>query len=457
MPCERPLSLDRATPSGMAPDTPCGATSHAAPAPAAAAQVKSWREARARQRDPGEAPEAETLAMTGPFDLFQNTSASPTPKPAEGQAQAIGAAALQPQPGLSPGAQVQDGLPQDGLPQDGLLQDGLSQDGLSQDRLPQDRLSQDRLSQDRLPQDRLAEDGRPQPRPGLAQGTLPHLAPLQGALPGTGQPQDMPAEGMPVEGVPAEGVLPRMAPPPMGTPQIALSQGGLPQDGLPGDGLPQGGPSLNSLAQGALPQDLLHGGLPQGSPSETAQAELAAKALPKPWEMLSSAPMAGTPPQGMDRSQETAQPGNAGAPAEPAPADSSESSALVKPFDLFHSLPLARPAETADPTAVSAALESTLMQMATRLLVSDGSDGQRRVQIEIAEEQLPGVVVDVFEDEGRVVTRFTCSDEASRERLCSGAPWLADSLVERLQRDSRVQVQTNDPGDPRLLQIDANC
>ena len=204
--------------------------------------------------------------------------------------------------------------------------------------------------------------------------------------------------------------------------------------------------------------------MPQAALPEAAPIEAAPKEMLTPWELFSRGPMGGVPAQTVDQSKDApgaAQPRDALAQAGAVPTEKPRSDAdtnnLIKPFDLFHTLPTPRLAETVAPIAVPVALDQSLMQMATRLLVSDGSDGRRQVQIEIAEKHMPGVVVDVFEADGRIVSRFTCSDETSHERLCAGATWLADNLVERLQRDSRVEVQTNDPADPRLLQIDANA
>ncbi|RIX71855.1 hypothetical protein [Acidovorax cavernicola] len=142
--------------------------------------------------------------------------------------------------------------------------------------------------------------------------------------------------------------------------------------------------------------------------------------------------------------QRAAAPANAPAPASDA----------VRPFDLFRSAH-AGPDPKAPPPA-AAALTPTLEQMASRLLVGDGSQGRRGVQITLADAQLPGVVVDVFEEAGRLVARFTCSDEAARERLCAAARWFAHGLAQRLQRDIRVEVQTDDPEDACLLQVDSD-
>ena len=65
--------------------------------------------------------------------------------------------------------------------------------------------------------------------------------------------------------------------------------------------------------------------------------------------------------------------------------------AVASPFELFQATP-ASPA----PAPVAAALSQALEQMASRLLVGDGSQGRRGVQIALDDAQLPGVVVDVF-------------------------------------------------------------
>lgn len=126
---------------------------------------------------------------------------------------------------------------------------------------------------------------------------------------------------------------------------------------------------------------------------------------------------------------------------------------VTSPFDLF--APSQRPPAAAEP-GPSAMLEKTLDQMASRLLVGDGSNGRRGVQIQLDSALLPGVVVDIFEEAGRLLTQFTCSNESSRERLCAGATWMATSLSQRLQQDVRIQVQTDDPEDRCLLQVDAD-
>ena len=127
--------------------------------------------------------------------------------------------------------------------------------------------------------------------------------------------------------------------------------------------------------------------------------------------------------------------------------------AAARPFDLFGApavpptgAPQAAPAEA--PPSALAGLDERLSQMAGRLLVGEGRHGGASVQMQLADENLPGVVLEVFEDEGAVVTQFTCAQEDARERLARGAPWLAAQLAERLHRDALVRVLADDPEDP---------
>ena len=132
-------------------------------------------------------------------------------------------------------------------------------------------------------------------------------------------------------------------------------------------------------------------------------------------------------------------------------ADTPAGAPVASPFDLFHAAARAPQAEPA------AELAPMLEQLARRLLVGDGSQGRRSVLIQLDDPQLPGVTVDIFEEAGRLVARFICSEEDARQRLRAGARWFANSLAQRLQRDVRVQVQTDDPEDPCLLQFDADA
>lgn len=88
-----------------------------------------------------------------------------------------------------------------------------------------------------------------------------------------------------------------------------------------------------------------------------------------------------------------------------------------------------------------------------RLLVGDGSAGRREVRLDLADEVLPGVVVSVFEEEGRLVAAFVCASEMSRERLTACASGLASELAQALSRSVMVRISTDDPEDPCLLEV----
>jgi hypothetical protein len=144
-----------------------------------------------------------------------------------------------------------------------------------------------------------------------------------------------------------------------------------------------------------------------------------------------------------------------GAPASP-PASTAASAENLRPLDLFGGpASVAAQAAAARGEAPQAAVPhdvagagEALSQLASRLLVSDGSSGRRAVQIRLSDEGLAGVVLDVFEDGGRVVAQFVCTLEPARERLARAAGWLAAGLAERLQRETLVRVLADDPEDP---------
>lgn len=124
-----------------------------------------------------------------------------------------------------------------------------------------------------------------------------------------------------------------------------------------------------------------------------------------------------------------------------------------RPFDLFGQGMAATAASAtagagAEEENALAGLDERLSQMAGRLLVGEGRHGGQSVQMQLADEDLPGVVLEVFEDEGALVTQFTCSQEAARERLARGAPRLAEQLAARLHRGTLVRVLADDPEDP---------
>jgi hypothetical protein len=122
------------------------------------------------------------------------------------------------------------------------------------------------------------------------------------------------------------------------------------------------------------------------------------------------------------------------------------------PFALFGAARAAAPG--ASYPAAPSGLANVLSQSAEQLLVNDDG-GRREVRVELKDDVFPGVSVAVFEGEGRLVAAFTCSVEASRERLAASAPGLAAELAQSLGRATRVQVQTDDPEDPCLVEASA--
>lgn len=143
------------------------------------------------------------------------------------------------------------------------------------------------------------------------------------------------------------------------------------------------------------------------------------------------------------------------------PQDTADSHCAVgSPMDLFAAGALNKFTSPQAPTHATTAnappaLEQALQHLAQRLLVSDGRHGQRAVQIELASSQLSGASLQVFEEAGALIAQFTCTREATREYLTEHALWLAQSLAQRLQRAVCLRVQTNDPHDPCLHQVNA--
>lgn len=161
-----------------------------------------------------------------------------------------------------------------------------------------------------------------------------------------------------------------------------------------------------------------------------------------------------TPPSDTDRKafQEALAADRNAAPA-PAAAKPAADAAPPAPFALFGA---ARTATT-EPAGAPApsGLANVLSQSAEQLLVNDDG-GRREVRVELKDDVFPGVSVAVFEDEGRLVAAFTCSVESSRERLAASAQTLAAELAGSLSRPARVQVQTDDPEDPCLVEASAD-
>lgn len=146
-----------------------------------------------------------------------------------------------------------------------------------------------------------------------------------------------------------------------------------------------------------------------------------------------------------------------------APSPDSNTPATTKPLDLFAQSPInpADPVAKSEPAARAdndlTALDQQLAQAVDRLLVGQGRHGGASVQMQLADEQLPGVQLEVFHDEGAVITQFTCAVEEAREKLARSAPWLADRLAERLRSDVLVRVLADDPEDPYPVEARASC
>ena len=137
-------------------------------------------------------------------------------------------------------------------------------------------------------------------------------------------------------------------------------------------------------------------------------------------------------------------------------AQAAINSEVKSPFDLFRPCSLATPSTASQAPSsqhpTNQGLDDVLQQMASRLLVSDGSQGRRAVQLQLDDPELPGVELQIFETEGRLTALFTCASENSRQKLCSQSAWLAEQMALKLQRSTCVQVQTDDPAAPCLEQ-----
>ena len=85
-----------------------------------------------------------------------------------------------------------------------------------------------------------------------------------------------------------------------------------------------------------------------------------------------------------------------------------------------------------------------------RLMVGDGSSGNRQVRMELKDEFLPGVSVTIQELEGRLQVDFICSVEDSRRKLNCALSDMSQTLAQRLGREILMRVQTDDEEYPCL-------
>ncbi len=128
-----------------------------------------------------------------------------------------------------------------------------------------------------------------------------------------------------------------------------------------------------------------------------------------------------------------------------------------QPFSLFQ-----QSIQTINPGAREAMprqaeLDENLGSEVERLMVSDGSSGNRQVRMELKDDLLPGVSVAIQELEGRLQVDFVCSVEGSRQKLNRALPDLAATLARRLGREVLMRVQTDDEDDPCLLEALGNA
>ncbi|MVW70475.1 MULTISPECIES: hypothetical protein [unclassified Bordetella] len=124
------------------------------------------------------------------------------------------------------------------------------------------------------------------------------------------------------------------------------------------------------------------------------------------------------------------------------------------PFDLF---PKMHTNTASDSLPIPAqAVPDIVREIVREVYVSDDNIADRRVSVRLAEHVLPGVMLSIHEDEGRVNVDFMCSAEPSRACLREIAPRLSTELANQLNRDTRVCVRSEDPEDPDPFHIDGS-
>jgi hypothetical protein len=135
------------------------------------------------------------------------------------------------------------------------------------------------------------------------------------------------------------------------------------------------------------------------------------------------------------------------------PAQAQSAALPANPFALFGLRPAApAPAPAGPPPAWS----GEVGQAVERLMVGDGSSGNKQVRMELKDDVLPGVTVTVQELEGRCQVDFICAVEESRLRLVAAVPAQAPLLAQRLDRPVLLRVQTDDDADPCLFEVAAS-
>ena len=154
------------------------------------------------------------------------------------------------------------------------------------------------------------------------------------------------------------------------------------------------------------------------------------------------------------------------APRSETGAASSEPTQTLNPFELFGGMSrsMQSPTSVSDlaPASVPAGesqlakeLEGEIARMARSLMVGEGRHGGMTVRMELSRENYPGVTLEVFRNEGALVAQFVCANEHSRARLARAVSWLGESLSKKLDSDTVIRVQTDDPED--LSPVETRC
>lgn len=132
----------------------------------------------------------------------------------------------------------------------------------------------------------------------------------------------------------------------------------------------------------------------------------------------------------------------------------SHASSQQTPFDLISTL--SSVSEAGQAVVPDDPLTQIVLETVQALYVSDDHACNRQVSMVLGDSVLPGVTLSVYEDEGRIVSDFTCVSERSREWLYQFAERLVTELVRQLSRDARIYVRTGDADDLYPFQMDAS-
>ncbi len=100
-------------------------------------------------------------------------------------------------------------------------------------------------------------------------------------------------------------------------------------------------------------------------------------------------------------------------------------------------------------------LLAAIGQSVSQLLVGEGADGRRQVQITLDHEFLPGVSVSMYEDAGAWVADISCSDSQSYALLSKPASDMARQLAQALKHDALWRVSLEEPSDQGVGQTEA--